>query len=132
MNKKEIIQEFYNHFKEGAEERTVVTISQAEIFAALGSVGNETVNSPLLDMFRLMTAFFEEDDDLLLDAFIALLNHLESITPGRNCSCHMGNPPCSDCVDYSRHRELIQHGNHFLKERNVLKSPDEFEDDIII
>ena len=123
MNKSEIIQEFYKHLEDGAEERTDVTISQTEIFAALGTTWGEDVKSPLLDQFYDLTRFFAGDDELLLDAFIALLNHLESITPERKCFCHLGNPPCSDCVDYSRHRELIQQGNHFLKERNPPSEP---------
>lgn len=108
MNKSETIRELYKHLKTIATEQcTDVTISQNEILAALGSVGKEVVNNPALEAFHELTSFFEQDNELLIGALDALLNHLECITPERNCCCHLGCPPCGDCVEYSRHRELI-------------------------
>lgn len=33
--------------------------------------------------------------------------------PRRNCSCHIA-PPCSDCVDYSYTREVLDQANDFM------------------
>ena len=38
--------------------------------------------------------------------------------PDANCSCHLG-PPCRDCVEYGRIREVCEWATALLKERGV-------------
>lgn len=47
------------------------------------------------------------DRDVLVDAATHAKDLLDAITPDRNCSCHLG-APCSDCVDNSENREIIE------------------------
>ena len=44
------------------------------------------------------------------------LDHTE--VPDANCSCHLA-PPCGDCVEYGRIREVRGLANALLKERGV-------------
>lgn len=104
-----------------------VVITEQDIITALRD-DNKDTDEPLLHAFRKLTAFFEENKDLLPDAVHALLDHLEFITPERNCVCHMGCPPCADCVEYSQYRELIRAINEILPQA----APDKKQNNISI
>lgn len=50
--------------------------------------------------------------DILIEALKTFIDN--DTTPEPNCSCHIC-PPCSDCVEYSSQREIMEYGKNVLK-----------------
>lgn len=64
---------------------------------------------------------------MLCSSLVATMDSLiENIEPPPDpaCSCHMGHPPCNDCVEYSALREAISDGRRLIKEAQSYEAPD--------
>lgn len=49
----------------------------------------------------------------LIRSTIEDLLELLGDAPERNCTCHL-SPPCSDCVDWSHHREVVESAKQLM------------------
>lgn len=47
-----------------------------------------------------------------------LLDYID-LPPDKKCSCFI-SPPCSDCVDYSHLRELLERAKTFIKSDELI------------
>ena len=107
-----------------------------EKHAAKGPLGSWYIYadfSILMELKKAVTAYrltVEKERDALkakLEHADARIRRLEACiedflelteVPDANCSCHLG-PPCRDCVEYGRIREVCEWATALLKERGV-------------
>ena len=71
------------------------------------------VHCGIITVWRRAGTVQGNDREALLEQLLRDLLEMTPEPPEKNCSCHLA-PPCSDCVDWSGLRELIEQAERVL------------------